>query len=200
MEVDRAGLRVHEHVGRHLLRRVGQRGVHARDVVGIPGDLVHERLTARQQQDREEPAPGRTVELHVLLVRRVRVGEVRHQEVALLEVLRTAELLPEPLGNLRGELHELALAGEVALELGGKAGVRRKRSVAALRVGGDLAQVALDKGARGADREVERALREVGGAGVEVKDVQDRAVYLEHVGPLLRVVLEVPHDTAPARD
>jgi len=30
----------------------------------------------------------------------VRVGEVGHEKVALFEVLRAAELLPEPLGDL----------------------------------------------------------------------------------------------------
>ena len=137
MEVYGHGLAVDEHVGVHLLGGTGQRGVHARDVVGGAAHLVHEGLLARQQHHGKEALARGAVKggVHLLVggggvdLALVGVAEVSHQEVALLELLRAAQLLPEPLRDLRGEGHEVRAPAKVVLKLAGKARLRGELAV-----------------------------------------------------------------------
>ena len=187
MEIDGEGVAVHEHVGVDLCRGVGQGGVHAQNLIGA-ADFMDEGLFAGQQHHGEEPlalgAVERGVDLGVGGVRvdgdGIGVDKVRDQEVDLLELLRAAQLLPEPLRDLDREALELRPAHEVMLELACEAGVLCELAVVGLGVAHDLAQAALDIGLGGTVLEVERRLGVVLRPRLEVKDVQDGLTDLEH--------------------
>ena len=187
MEVDGKGVAVHEHVGVDLCRGVGQRGVHAQDLVGA-ADLVDEGLLARQEHHGKEALALGTVERGVDFGvggvgahgRDVSVDEVGDEQVDLLELLGAAQLFPEPLRDLDREALEVRPAHEVVLELAGKPGVLGELTVVRLGARRDFAQAALHVGLGGAVLEVERGLGVVLGARLEVEDVQNGLADLEH--------------------
>ena len=189
MEVDGEGVAVDEHVGVDLGRRVGQRRVHAQDLVRGAADLVDERLLAGKEHHGKEALTGRAVEGGLDLgVRRARVDldgvgvhEVGDEQVHLLKLLGAAKLLPEPLRDLDREALELGAAHEVVLELAGEPGVLGELAVVGLGIAHDLAQAALHVGLGRAVVEIERGLGVVFGARLEVEDVQDGLADLEHV-------------------
>ena len=203
VEVDREVGEVDHDVAVDLLRGVGQRGVVAQDPVGgraggVRADLVHEGLAARQQDRGEEllrevleaVLVGRGLDhglgdgaatrllgadLHVL-----GVGEVADQKVALLEVVAAAQLLPQVLGDLVGDLDEVDLAGLVAAQRVGEARVLGEGAVLAVDALAHLAHVTLHVGLGRAVRHVELALGEVAAAALEVEGVEDRMADSHH--------------------
>ena len=115
-----------------------------------------------------------------LLVRRIGVLEVRDEHVALAGIIALAQLLPEVLPDVLRERHEVLLASEVGRDLLGKGAALHEGAGAAFGTLRDLAQVTLHVGARGALGEVELAVGEVASSGLEVEDVQNGMLHLEH--------------------
>ena len=151
MEVDGEGVGVNEDVGVDLLRGVGKRGVLAGDLVAVLVHLVDERLLSGEKHHGKEARSLGLVGIRDLVLVGVLGGahlagvrEIRHEEVALLEVLGAAQLLPEPLGYLNGEVHERYLASKVLFEARGKVALGGKGAVLALGARADAAQSARD--------------------------------------------------------
>ena len=105
---DLHGACTHDCIARHLLRRVRQNGIVARDVVThlalFATHLVHECLLGAQQHH------GKPAGILIVV-------KVRHEHVGGLGFLSLGELGGDKLRNLLRQVHELALAKEIALEL-----------------------------------------------------------------------------------
>ena len=188
MEVDGKRVRVDEDVGVHLLRGVGERGVLAGDLVAVLVHLVDERLLSGEEHNGEEASALGLVGVGDLVLVGVFRGahltgvrEVRNEEVALFEVFGAAQLLPEPLGYLHGEVHEGDLARKVLLETGGKVALWGEGAVLALGARADATQAAGNVRARLTVVQVKLALREEGAAAIKVEDVQYGMADPEHV-------------------
>lgn len=142
-------LGAHDGIARHLLRGVRQNGVVARDVVAhlplLATHLVHECLLGAQQHH-GKPAG-------ILIV--VKIG---HEHVGGLGFLGFGELGGDKLRNLLRQVHELALAKEIALELAAKRRVLGKRGTFIVGRGACAAQMRGHEVAHGTAFDIELAL------------------------------------------
>ena len=159
--------RAHDGIARHLLRRVRQNGVVARDVVAhlplLAAHFVHKSLLGAQQHH-GKPAG-------ILIV--VKIG---HEHVGGLGFLGFGELGGDKLRNLLRQVHKLALAKEIALELAAKRRVLGKRGALIVGRGTRAAQMRGHEVAHGTALDIELALAHDVDGRVKVQDMQNRVI------------------------
>ena len=149
------------------MRGVRQNGVVARDVVAhlplLAAHFVHKSLLGAQQHH-GEPAG-------ILIV--VKIG---HEHVGGLGFLGFGELGGDKLRNLLRQVHELAIAKEIALELAAECGVLGKRGAFIVGRGACAAQMRGYEIAHGTAFDIQLALAHNVDGRVKVQDMQNRVI------------------------
>lgn len=139
----------------------------ARDVVAhlplLAAHFVHKSLLGAQQHH-GKPAG-------ILIV--VKIG---HEHVGGLSFLCLGELGGDKLRNLLRQVHELALAKEIALELATECGVLGKRGAFIVGRGARAAQMCGHEVAHGTAFDIELALAHNVNGRVKVQDMQNRVI------------------------
>ena len=162
------------------------RHVHARAALLAAAHLVHERLLAFQQKEREVALPFAAIGRLGLLVGHVphvRVGvvlEVDDQKIGRLGLLHAAQLGSDELGYLHGQVDEVALPQKIRADLFGEHAVFGELAALVVQVAERFFRMARHVALGVLTVQVKLFLREDVDARNEIENVQYRTVHLEH--------------------
>ena len=164
---DLHGARAHDGIAWHLLRGVWQNSVVARDVIAhlplLAAHFVHESLLGAQQHH------GKPAGILIVV-------KISHEHVGGLGFLSLGELGGDKLRNLLRQVHELALAKEITLELAAKRRVLGKRGAFIVGRGTCAAQMRGHEVAHGTAFDIQLALAHNVDGRVKVQDMQNRVI------------------------
>ena len=147
-------------------------------------DLVHVRLFALEQHDRERAARTATVcRFRLGFVQLARQAllflfEIDHEHIGRLCLVRAPELLADERGYLGGQVYEAELTARIRLQFFGKTAVRRECPALIVDAGKRLADMLCHEAFRHLPRRVHLFFSEHVHTGREVQHVQDGMVNL----------------------
>ncbi|VWM07733.1 Uncharacterised protein [Collinsella intestinalis] len=151
------------------MRGARQDGVALRDVVAdlaaLARHLVHEGGAARHEQHGEPT--------HVIII-----VEVGNEHVGGLHFVRFGELGREELRDLLRQVHKLAVAEEIPLELAGEGALFGERRTSIVHTRAGSTQMRTHKRADGTGIEIELALAHHVHGGIEIENMQDGVIDL----------------------
>ena len=144
MKINGACIQVNDRIRINLLRRRWQRCILAQNLVCRAVYIVDKGLLARKKHNGKKTSSLtlKCLSLSILIVYSstskrltcISINIVRYKKIALLNIICTTKLFPEPLSNLVRKLYKLNVSVSILLKTPSKIAGRSKLSMSGLRV------------------------------------------------------------------